>query len=81
MEWGLFISWRSWTGTAARFWRGGFPTVCMRDPELKALEEIMARCGNPEIFNTDQGSQFPGHDGITYQKTAKVRVSMVGKGR
>ena len=53
----------------------------MRDPVLKALEEIMARCGNPEIFNTDQGSQFPGHDGITYQKTAKVRVSMVGKGR
>jgi putative transposase len=25
---------------------------------LKALEEAMARFARPEIFNTDQGSQF-----------------------
>ncbi len=25
---------------------------------LDALEEAMARHGKPEIFNTDQGSQF-----------------------
>ena len=29
---------------------------------LEALDEALARHGRPEIFNTDQGSQFTGHD-------------------
>ncbi len=40
-----------------------------------------ARYGTPEIFNTDQGSQFT-DDGFTdVLKTANVRISMDGKGR
>src|SRR5690242_18947350 len=29
---------------------------------LESLEEASARHGRPEIFNTDQGSQFTSHD-------------------
>ena len=29
---------------------------------VEALEEALARHGRPEIFNTDQGSQFTSHD-------------------
>jgi putative transposase len=28
---------------------------------VEALEEALARHGNPQIFNTDQGSQFTCH--------------------
>ena len=50
-------------------------------PCIEALEEAMARYGKPEIFNTDQGSQFTGHDWIACLKAAKIRISMDGKGR
>ncbi|WP_254453610.1 IS3 family transposase [Siccirubricoccus sp. G192] len=48
---------------------------------LEALEEALARFGRPEIFNTDQGSQFtsPRFTGLLQQ--AGVRVSMDGCGR
>ena len=32
---------------------------------VEALEEGMAKYGTPEIFNTDQGSQFTSEDWIT----------------
>lgn len=48
---------------------------------LEALEEALTRYGVPEIFNTDQGSQFTA-EGFTGLLLAKgVRVSMDGKGR
>ena len=28
------------------------------DAPIEALEEVIAKCGTPEIMNTDQGSQF-----------------------
>ncbi len=48
---------------------------------LEALEEALARFGRPEIFNTDQGSQFtsPRFTGVLQQ--AGVRISMDGRGR
>ena len=48
---------------------------------IAALEEALARHGKPDIFNTDQGSQFtsPGFTGVL--KEAGVRISMDGKGR
>jgi putative transposase len=48
---------------------------------LEALEEAFARFGRPEIFNTDQGSQFtsPRFTGVL-QRTG-VRISMDGRGR
>jgi putative transposase len=48
---------------------------------LEVLEEAMARFGRPEIFNTDQGSQFtsPRFTGLLLK--AGVRISMDGRGR
>ena len=48
---------------------------------VEALEEALARYGPPEIFNTDQGSQFTSLDSVDVLKDAGVTISMDGKGR
>jgi putative transposase len=48
---------------------------------VEALHEALARYGTPEIFNTDQGSQFTSDDFTAVLKGAGVRISMDGKGR
>ena len=47
---------------------------------VEVLDEALARFGTPEIFNTDQGSQFTDDD-FTAPLAKGVRVSMDGKGR
>jgi len=47
---------------------------------LEALEEALG-LGRPEIFNTDQGSQFTSEDFTGRLKTADVKISMDGRGR
>ena len=48
---------------------------------VEALEEALARYGRPEIFNTDQGSQFTGAAFTGVLINAGVRISMDGRGR
>jgi putative transposase len=48
---------------------------------LAALEEALARFGKPEIFNTDQGSQFTSGDFTGMLAGAGIRISMDGRGR
>ena len=48
---------------------------------LEALEEALNKFGPPEIFNTDQGSQFTSEEWTTPLKGAGVAISMDGKGR
>jgi putative transposase len=48
---------------------------------LEALEEALARYGRPEIFNTDQGSQFTSPRFTGVLQRAGVRISMDGRGR
>lgn len=48
---------------------------------VSALEEALSKHGKPEIFNTDQGSQFTSLDFTQTLKDADVRISMDGKGR
>ena len=48
---------------------------------VAALEEALARYGKPEIFNTDQGSQFTGSAFTDVLIEAGVRISMDGRGR
>lgn len=48
---------------------------------IEALEEAMARHGSPEIFNTDQGSQFTSPRFTEVLTAAKVKISMDGRGR
>jgi putative transposase len=48
---------------------------------VEALREAMARYGKPEIFNTDQGSQFTSLEFTGVLKDASVAISMDGRGR
>ena len=49
--------------------------------KIDALEEALARFGRPEVFNTDQGSQFTLPAFTDVLKAADVRISMDGRGR
>ena len=44
------------------------------------MKEALAKHGKPEIFNTDQGSQFTSLDFTRVLLDAKVMISMDGKG-
>ena len=48
---------------------------------VEALAEALARYGRPEIFNTDQGSQFTSHAFTGALKDVDVAISMDGRGR
>jgi putative transposase len=48
---------------------------------LEALEEALGRFGKPEIFNSDQGSQFTSLRFTGVLQEAGVRISMDGRGR
>jgi len=70
MDWATrhVLSWRLSNTMDARF--------C-----VEALHEVLSRYGKPEIFNTDQGSQFTSLDFTGTLKDAGVAVSMDGRGR
>jgi putative transposase len=52
------------------------PSFC-----VEALQEALFRFGRPEIFNSDQGSQFTSGDFTGILLGAGVKISMDGKGR
>jgi len=52
------------------------PSFC-----VEALEKALARYGKPEIFHTDQGSQFTCCDFTDILRDNDIRISMDGKGR
>jgi putative transposase len=52
------------------------PSFC-----TEALEEALSNYGVPEIFNTDQGSQFTSEAFTGILSAQGVRISMDGKGR
>ena len=47
---------------------------------VEALQEALAKHGKPEIFNTDQGSQFTSIDFTRVLLDANIAISMDGKG-
>jgi len=47
---------------------------------LEALEDALARHGKPEIFNTDQGSQFTSTAFTGMLQDQAIRISMDGRG-
>jgi len=47
---------------------------------IDALHEALSRYGTPEIFNTDQGSQFTSLAFISVLKEHGIQISMDGKG-
>lgn len=48
---------------------------------VEALRGALERYGQPEIFNTDQGSQFTSEDFTSVLRGRGVKISMDGKGR
>ncbi len=48
---------------------------------VDALEEAIAKFGCPEIFNTDQGSQFTAEVFTNVLRVNNIAISMDGKGR
>lgn len=47
---------------------------------IEAVEEALLRHGAPEIFNTDQGSQFTSTEFIKVLAAREIKISMDGKG-
>jgi putative transposase len=48
---------------------------------IDALEEAIVRYGTPDIFNTDQGSQFTSLDFTDILSQNGIKISMDGRGR
>jgi putative transposase len=48
---------------------------------VEALEEALMKYGTPDIFNTDQGSQFTSDAFTDILKNNNIRISMDGQGR
>ncbi len=48
---------------------------------VDALEEALGKWGKPQIFNTDQGSQFTSARFLDPLRSAEVQISMDSKGR
>jgi len=68
-----------WVSRAVLAWR--LSNTLDADFCVEALEEALSRYGRPEIFNTDQGSQFTSDDFTGTLKRHGVTISMDGKGR
>jgi putative transposase len=48
---------------------------------VSALQEALRKYGKPEIFNTDQGSQFTSEEFTKILKEQRIQISMDSKGR
>ena len=68
-----------WVSRAVLAWR--LSNTLAAEFCVEALEEALARYGRPEIFNTDQASQFTSDDFTGTLKRHGVMISMDGKGR
>jgi putative transposase len=68
-----------WSTRAVLSWR--LSNTMDSDFCVQALEEALHRFGTPEIFNTDQGSQFTSFAFTGVLKEHGVGISMDGKGR
>jgi putative transposase len=68
-----------WHSRAVLAWR--ISNTLHADFCVDALEDALRRFGRPEIFKTDQGSQFTSTDFTGVLKAHGITISMDGKGR
>lgn len=68
-----------WASRKVLAWR--ISNTLTTDFCVEALQEAIGRYGKPEIFNTDQGSQFTSEDFTDVLKKNGIQISMDGKGR
>lgn len=67
-----------WASRRVLSWR--LSNTLSTDFCIEAVQEALNRYGAPEIFNTDQGSQFTSKDFNALLKEKGIAVSMDGKG-
>ena len=67
-----------WYSRRILAWR--LSNTLTKDFCIEALAEATTRYGTPEIFNTDQGSQFTSAEFTGVLKAHDIRISMDGKG-
>lgn len=68
-----------WATRRVLAWR--LSNTLMAEFCVAALNEAITRHGTPEIFNTDQGSQFTSEDFTGVLKAHGIAISMDGRGR
>ena len=68
-----------WASRKVLSWR--LSNTMTTDFCAEALEEAITKYGRPEIFNTDQGSQFTSEEFTGLLKANNIAISMDGKGR
>ena len=76
---GYLVAIMDWYSRKVLSWR--FSNTLDADFCVEALDEALARYGPPEIFNTDQGSQFTSSDFTGALLERGILVSMDGRGR
>lgn len=59
----------------------GISNTLDADASLSVLKQAIKVHGNPEIVNSDQGSQFTCEQWVEYLKGEGIQISMDGKGR
>jgi len=69
---------QDWASRRTLSWR--LSNTLTTDFCIEAVEEAIARFGTPEIFNTDQGSQFTSMEFTQLLKQHGIAISMDGKG-
>jgi len=67
-----------WASRKVLSWR--ISNTMTTDFCLEAVQEAIHRYGRPEIFNTDQGSQFTSMEFTKLLKDHQIAISMDGKG-
>lgn len=80
MRWGFvyLVAVIDWYSRRVLSWR--LSNTLTTDFCLEAVSEAMAHFGKPNIFNTDQGSQFTSSDFTDLLKNNGIKISMDGKG-
>jgi putative transposase len=67
-----------WASRKVLSWR--LSSTLISDFCVAALEEALDRFGCPDIFNTDQGSQFTSTEFLNVLRRRQIQISMDGKG-
>ena len=77
--WAYLVAVIDWHSRKVLAWR--LSNTMTSDFCIEALEEASQRFGAPDIFNTDQGSQFTAAAFTDVLKAHAIDISMDGKGR
>lgn len=67
-----------WASRRVLAWR--LSNTLTTDFCIEAVQEAIYRCGKPDIFNTDQGSQFTSLEFTQLLKENDIAISMDGRG-